>query len=313
MSPLYINEEEVRALLDMRGTIDALETIFREQAAGEARNMPRQRADYWGGKLNIMSAGARSGRFAFKAYAATAKPTVYHVMLYDRNEGLLAIIEAQAIGQLRTGAASGVATRRLAAANASRIGVIGAGRQARTQLLAIAAVRDLREIRVFARDAARVAAFCDAMSREMERDVRPAASAKACVADAQIVVAATTSSTPVVLDAWLPPDVHVNGVGANAAARMELEPASYARARLVVTDDVDQAKVEAGEIIEAVKAGRKSWSDVRALADIVGAPAPAGGGLTIFKSLGAALEDLASASAIYDRALARGMGRRVRD
>ena len=313
MPPLYINEDEVRALLDIRGAIDALEAIFREQARGEARNTPRQRAEYWGGKLNIMSAGARSGRFAFKAYAATTAPTVYHVMLYDRNEGLLAIIEAQAIGQLRTGAASGVATRYLAAAGATRMGVIGAGRQARAQMLAIAAVRDLREIKVYSRDAGRLAAFCDSMSREMEREARPAASAKACVEDAEIIVAATTSSTPVVLDAWLPRDVHVNGVGANAAVRMELEPASYARARLVVTDDVDQARVEAGELIEVVKGGRKSWADVRALADVVGAAAQPGGGLTIFKSLGAALEDLAAASAIDDRALARGLGRRVRD
>ena len=169
--------------------------------------------------LNMMSAGAASGRFAFKAYAGTRAPTVYHVMLYDVAHGLLAMIEADNLGRLRTGAATGVAVDHMTRKSAATLGIIGAGRQARTQVQAIAAVRTLREVRVFSRDARRAADFCDEASKELAIDLRPAASAEACVADADIVVTATTSATPVVRDAWLGRDVHISAMGANSAAR----------------------------------------------------------------------------------------------
>jgi alanine dehydrogenase len=312
MRPLYISENDVKALLNMGGAINALGVMFRAQGDGRAKNSPRQRAEYWGGRLNIMSAGAQSGRFAFKAYAGTRAPTVFHVMLYDMDHGLLAIIEAQALGRLRTGAATGIATDRLTAQTASTVGIIGSGGQARTQLQAVAAVRTLRSVQVFSRDALRLAAFCETMTAELGIPVRPAASAEACVADVAIVITATTSATPVIRDAWLPRVVHINAMGANAASRMELEPASYARAGLIVTDDRDQAHIEAAEIIHAVAAGQKTWMDVKELSDLFASDGPGQtGGVTIFKSLGAALEDLAVASVIYDRAMETGRGHRL--
>lgn len=310
--PLYITEADVSSLLDMRETIAALEGVFREQASGRARNSPRSRAEYWGGRLNMMSAGAESGRFAYKAYAGTGAGTIFHVLLFDVKLGLLAIIEANGLGQLRTGAATGVATARMAAPDARVLGMIGAGRQARTQLQAVAAVRPLTRANVFARDAARLNAFCERMSRELSLDVRPAASAEACIGDADIVVTATTSSTPVVRDAWLKRNVHVNAMGANGLSRMEMEIDTYARADLIVTDDIDQARLEAGEFRAIVEQGRKSWADIHELKEVVAKPeAFRKTGLTMFKSLGAALEDLAAASAVYDRAVARGHERRV--
>ncbi|HTK13975.1 MAG TPA: ornithine cyclodeaminase family protein [Xanthobacteraceae bacterium] len=312
MRPLYISENDVKALLDMNGAIDALDAMFRAQGDGRAKNSPRQRAEYWGGRLNIMSAGAQLGRFAFKAYAGTRAPTVYHVMLYDIEHGLLAIIEAQTLGRLRTGAATGLATDRLTPQTASTVGIIGSGRQARTQLQAVAAVRTLQCVQVFSRDAVRLAAFCETMTAELGIPVKPAASAEACVADVAIVITATTAATPVIRDAWLPRTVHINAMGANAASRMELEPASYARAGLIVTDDRDQARREAAEIIHAVAAGQKTWMDVKELNDLFASDGlRQTGGMTIFKSLGAALEDLAVASVIYDRAVETGRGHRL--
>ncbi len=311
-NPIYVTEAEVAELLDMRGAIDALEAVFLAQAHGQARNSPRQRAEYWGGRLNLMSAGQDSGRFAFKAYAGTAAPTVYHVMLYDAREGLIAIIEAGVLGQLRTGAATGVATRHMAAKSAATLGMIGAGKHARTQLQAIQAVRPLRRANVFSRDATRLRDFCHTMSRELSIDVAPAPGAESALHGADIVVTATTSAKPVIADAWLVAGVHVNAMGANSLKRNELEAASYARAGVVVTDDVAQARLEAGELIATVRDGHKSWADFHELSSVVahGCP-PSHGGLTIFKSLGAALEDLAAANAIYERASAAGHKRRV--
>lgn len=308
MSAIYLRESDVDELIDMRGSIAALERAFVAQAADEAQNSPRTRARYWGSRLNIMSAGARTGRFGFKAYAGTRAPTVYHVMLYDADLGLVAIIEARRLSRLRTGAATGVATDRLATPGAIALGMIGAGDQAHTQIAAVAAVRPLREALVFARNTQALHAFCEESSRALGVEVKPAKSAQACVANADVVIAATDSQTPVIRDEWLQPSAHVNTIGANAANRMELELDTFTRAACVVTDDVDQARIEAGELIQCVERGSLKWEDVTPLARIVAERRTLTGGLTIFKSLGAAIEDLAVASAVYDLALAQGRG-----
>ena len=156
---LYISEADVHDLMDMRGAIEALRSAFREQGNDEAMNSPRARAQYWGSRLNIMSAGLKSGRFGFKAYAGTKSPTVYHVMLYDAALGHLAIIEARRLSRLRTGAATGLAADLLARTGPIKLALIGAGEQARTQLAAVAAVRDLQSIRVYARNRDNLVAF----------------------------------------------------------------------------------------------------------------------------------------------------------
>jgi alanine dehydrogenase len=308
---LYISESDVHDLMDMHGAIEALRSAFGEQANDEAVNSPRARARYWGSRLNVMSAGLKSGRFGFKAYAGTKSPTVYHVMLYDAALGHLAIIEARRLSRLRTGAATGLATDLLARTGPIKLALIGAGEQARTQLAAVAAVRDLQSIRVYARNRDNLLAFCAAASKELGLDLQPARSGEDCLENADVVITATDSQTPVMQDAWLPANVHVNTIGANAANRMELETSTFARARLVVTDDVDQAKIEAGEIIDCVRAGSLRWEDIARIADIVAKPNMDVEGLTIFKSLGAALEDVAVASAVYDRALAQGRGQPI--
>ncbi len=308
---LYISEADVHDLMDMRGAIEALRSAFREQGNAEAMNSPRARAQYWGSRLNIMSAGLKSGRFGFKAYAGTKSPTVYHVMLYDAALGHLAIIEARRLSRLRTGAATGLATDLLARTGPIKLALIGAGEQARTQLAAVAAVRDLQSIRVYARNRDNLVAFCAAASKELDLDLQPARSGEECLENADVVITATGSQTPVVQDAWLPANVHVNTIGANAANRRELETSTFARARFIVTDDVDQARIEAGEIIDGVQAGSLRWENIARIADIVANPTTNVEGLTIFKSLGAALEDIAVASAIYDRAVAQGRGQRI--
>jgi alanine dehydrogenase len=178
-------------------------------------------------------------------------------------------------------------------------------------LLAVAAVRPLESVAVFARDGARLDAFCAKMGRETGLAVHPAASAQATVEGADIVVTATQSATPVVAAAWLQAGMHVNTIGANAVARQELEAEAFAGDAFIVVDDVDQARTEAGELIELDRQDRLDWRRVHPLAEIVAGLPIERHAVTIFKSLGTAIEDLAAASLVYDRAMQAGIGTMV--
>jgi alanine dehydrogenase len=308
--PLYLSEKDIQALIDIGTTIEALEQAFSSLGAATAVNYPRQRYRLVDGRLNVMLAGDGPGRrFALKAYGSNGV-SCHHLLLYSADQGLLAILEAGLLGQIRTGAASGLATRLLARPAARKLALIGAGRQARTQLLAIQHVRPLESVAVFARNLERLRAFCDRMRHETGLDVGPATSAREALAGADIVVTATTSPKPVIEAAWLAPGMHVNAVGANAANRQELDAEIYAdRSALIVVDDIEQARIEAGELIDLARNGRLDWTRVHSLADLVAnRPRAEVAGLTIFKSLGAAIEDLAIASVVYDRAVAAAAG-----
>jgi ornithine cyclodeaminase/alanine dehydrogenase len=307
--PLFIREEDVDSLVDVTDAIDALEEAFRHWRRDGTESLPRQRLPLPPRTLNLMAASLPAlGICGHKAYFGGC----YHVTLCSiEDRRLLAVIEAGRLGAIRTGAASGVATRYLARADASVVGMIGTGRQARTQLLAMNAVRPLRGVRVFGRDAARRRAFAAEMAAVLSCEVEPGDTAEACVRDAHIVVAATNSREPVVHGDWLAPGTHVNAIGANGYARRELDDAAVLRAALVATDDRDQARSEARELIDLTRDGKLDWDDVVELGDLVQGHHPGRGGdsdITLFKSLGIALEDIAFGKVIYDRALAAGRG-----
>jgi ornithine cyclodeaminase/alanine dehydrogenase-like protein (mu-crystallin family) len=305
--PLYLDEADAKELVDMAAAIAAVREAFTAQARGEALNVPRTRLQFWSRRLNVMAGGMRApARFAVKAYGGSA----HHVFLYAEEEGLLAVIEADLLGQLRTGAANAVAAERLARPDARRVGLIGAGRHARTQALGLRAISRLDELTVFARNRASLDDFCAALAAELGVPVHAGVSAEAAAAGADIVVTATTSSQPVLRGAWIAPGTHVNAMGANAASRRELDSDLVLRAALVVTDDVAQAQGEAGELIELAAAGRLEWEKVKPLHEIVGDGFRRDrDAITLFKSLGAGLEDVAIASLVYDRAKACGHGR----
>jgi alanine dehydrogenase len=247
-----------------------------------------------------------------KAYAGV-KGAQFHTLLYSSSDGRLkAMIEADLFGQIRTGAASGLATKLLAKPDARILGVIGTGRQSRMQVLAVCAVRPIQRVNVYARTAEHRESYARAMEKELGLDVVPAVSGEACVADADVVVTITKSAEPVCRAGWLAPGVHVNAAGANSGDRRELDGETVLRAAVKVTDHVEQAKVEAGEFRDLVAAGKLAWSDIRELGDIVtgkakGRTSPTE--LTLFKSLGLALEDVAFAELVYQRALAAKVGR----
>jgi alanine dehydrogenase len=298
--PIFVSEQEAIAALDMRSAIEALDSAFRSQAKGLASNAPRFRTAPRGRGLNVTTARDESTRrFAVKIYGGGN----FHILLYSADGGLLAVMEADWLGQMRTGAATALATRLLSPSNAGKVGLIGAGRQARAQLLALRAVDKLQSAAVFARDRGRLEEFCAKAEDELQAPVRAAASAREAVREAEIVVVATTSATPVLEFDWLKQGAHVNAMGANSAARRELAPAVVLNATMIVVDDLGQAKAEAAELIDLAAEARLDWSEVSSLSSLfeAGARARRAGSLTVFKSLGVGLEDLAIASLLYDR------------
>ena len=303
--PIYLKESDVVEFLDMPSALQALRDVFAAEAKGQANSVPRTRWPFGSVRLNVMGGGERAtGHFAVKSYGSGA----FHVLFYAEDKGLLAIIEANTLGQIRTGAASGIATEKMARPGAGKVALIGTGRQARTQALALKAVGMLFELSVAARDRARLEKFCAGLAGELGAPVRAAASAQEAVAGADIVVTATNSAEPVLMHAWLAPGAHVNAMGANAASRREVDADCVLKASLVVTDHIEQAKMEAGEFIDLAKAGRFDWSTVTPLhAVLTGPPIKRdASAITLFKSLGVGLEDVAVASVIYDRAMASG-------
>ena len=206
-----------------------------------------------------------------KIYTSSREGLRFLMTLFSAESGdLLALIEADFIGQMRTGAASGVATRLLAREDARTLGMVGTGLQARTQLQAIAQVRKVAEVRAFSRAAEKREKFAGEMTQALKIPVSAAESAEAAVRDADIVVTSTTSTSPVIEGAWLQPGVHINAIGANFPQKRELDAQAVERCDVIVVDSREQSKMEAGDLIQVFGEDAERWSSVRELADIVG-------------------------------------------
>lgn len=304
---LFLREADVAALVGMDDVIDVVERGFREYGAGRAVNRPRQRVAVDGGTLHVMAAGLPAwGVFGLKSYAITRDGRRFISLLYGAESGqLLAMMEAEGLGRMRTGAASGVATRYLARGDAGTVGILGTGAQARTQLQAIARVRPVALVKAYSRTPVRREAFADEMVAELGAEVVAVDSPEEAVAEVDVIVTITPARDPVLRGAWLRPGVHINAAGSNAAGRRELDEEAVGRAARVVVDARDQAMVEAGDLLAPIRAGRLSWEQVEELGPIVAGAAPgrrSSEEITLFESQGIALEDVATMSLIYTRA-----------
>lgn len=315
---LFLNEQEVVNLLPMDECIEALDVAFAHAGDGKVDNTPRSRIRMPGGFFHFMAAAdGGQGVFGYKAYPSFAGPggSKMLVMLYDYQSGeLLACIEAGRLGQIRTGAASGLATRYMARCGASTVAVIGSGFQARTQLEAVCAVRPVKEARVFSRRQERREDFAKRSSERLGVDVRPVDSAQACVEGADIVIAITSAREPVVLGDWLEAGAHVNAAGGNHWLRREIDEAAVLRSELIVVDDLEQAKAECGDLLWLEARGTFRWSMAHELSDVVAGRVPGRmtqDGVTLFESLGVALEDIAAADLVYRKAREQGIGQEL--
>ncbi len=234
------------------------------------------------------------------------------VALFDAHTGALrAIMDARYITEVRTAAVSAVSVRHMARPDASRLGLVGAGVQARSHLEVFAATRALSCVRVWSPDAPQVASFVWDMSRALGLDVEGVASAADAVRDADLVVLATSSDQPVVENAWIADGAHVVSVGACRPDQREMDPALVARARVVV-DSLEAAVVESGDIVSGLSEGRFGRDHLAGELGSVVSGAVRGrtrlDEVTIFKSLGLAVEDVAAAALAARRAEERGLG-----
>ena len=312
---LHINESEVRQLLTMPMAIDAVEDISRKQAQGNVFIHPRRRFQLGdGGFFHHMAAFDKEAGFvATKQYTYVKGNLCFLVSLFSATTGeLLALIEADYLGRMRTGAASGVATKYLAKKDARSAAIIGTGSQAKTQLEAISSVRFLDSAYIYGRDPLRRQQFCEDMSERLSINVYPMDSAAAAVRNAAIVSTATTASHPVLTGEDLPAGIHINAIGANHAHKQELDASAIAKANLIFVDSIEQSKQEAGDLIIPFQQHPERWNDVHELAQLVAGLVSgrvSDSQISLFKSNGIAAWDLTVAVKVYNLAKEKGIGR----
>ncbi|HUG93537.1 MAG TPA: ornithine cyclodeaminase family protein [Planctomycetaceae bacterium] len=313
MPALFLTDADVADLIDMESAIEVIEEAFRRLAEGEAENVPRARVRAPGIMLHTMSGGAEYlGRMGFKAYTTTAGGARFHVAVYDAASGELAgFLEADVLGQLRTGAASGVAAEYMARPDATVVGVFGAGRQARAQLKAVCTVRRIERAYVFSRSGERSAVFCEEMTELCATEVVPVPTPDLAAAEKDIVITATTSKEPVFDGRWLDEGTHLNVIGSNFLSKTEIDVTTVKRANHIVCDSIAQCRLEAGDFVAALEEGATDWRLMHELADVVsgrqtGRATP--DDITLFKSVGLAIEDVALAAHVLDRAREEGLG-----
>jgi ornithine cyclodeaminase/alanine dehydrogenase-like protein (mu-crystallin family) len=314
---LLLTERDVRSLLTMDMALEAVEEAFRGLADGSATNLPRRRLIVQRGALNLMSSAVGSrNMFGSKNYSTFGGPVDFLIPLYSLENGrLLALVEGDWVGQLRTGAASGVASKHMTRSGSRVLGLIGTGGQARTQMLAIcAALGTIEEVRLYSRDAAHRAAFVAQMQPQVNARLVAVDNPRAAVESADVIATMTSANQPVFDGDWLPPGVHVNAAGSNSARRRELDDTAIRRCRRIAADSVAQAKIESGDLIGAAEAGVLKWEDVLEFADIAGGKAPgrtSDDEITLFESQGISVWDVATAARAYELAVERGVGQEI--
>jgi ornithine cyclodeaminase/alanine dehydrogenase-like protein (mu-crystallin family) len=305
--PLYLREADVEELLSPADAVEAVEGCFARMAQGAVGNQPRRRLGLEAGRLHVMAAADLELRRAgVKTYAGFADGArfVFALFAADRPE-LLALIEADRLGQIRTGAASAVAAKHLARPGARSLGLIGTGWQAESQLACLrAALPGLERAVAYSRNTERLEEFCrrhDCEPGEYNRDA----------AEQDVVVTITTSRDPVLRGEWLRPGALVCAAGANRIEARELDNAVLERASFVCCDSLEQARIEAGDLVEPVERGVLDWLEVHELAEVVAAETVGrqhDDDIVVFKSLGIAAEDVAVAALVHERARERGLG-----
>jgi alanine dehydrogenase len=314
---LLLTEAEVKGLLTMPLALAAVEDSFRRLAEGRGIMHPRQRLHIPGKSyLHYMAAADGTGGYmGLKVYSSAREGLRFVVPLFHVESGdLVALIEADFLGQVRTGAASGVATRLMSRPESRVVAIIGTGLQARTQLEAISHVRKIEEVRAYGRDPKRRGDFASAMAARLKLPVKAMASAEEAVRRADIVVTSTTATNPVLEGRWLEPGMHINAIGANFPQKRELDAEAVKRCDVIVADSREQSKLEAGDLIQAFGEDTARWEGVRELADVVAGRVPGRAKveeITLFKSNGIAIEDIVVAGRIYELARERGVGREI--
>lgn len=314
MSALYLTEDDVAWLLDIDTAIECVEEAIRQLGSERAENQPRRRVRGGeGSMLHVLSAGAEYlGYTGYKAYSTTRKGARFQFGLFDAKTGQpAALIEANLLGQMRTGAASGVATKYMARPDAKIVGCFGTGLQARTQLKAVCSVRRIERVEVYGRSDDRRQRFADEMAELCNVPVKAMHSPDEVAAEKDIVICATTSNVPLFDGHVLSEGTHLNVIGSNYLAKTEIDVTTVRRADHIVCDSIEACQLEAGDFVPALEDGSLTWSRVHELSEVVHGRETGRANfedITLFKSVGLALEDLAVAVRILEKARIEGLG-----
>jgi ornithine cyclodeaminase/alanine dehydrogenase-like protein (mu-crystallin family) len=312
--PPFLDADAIRGAVPVADLLDAVEAAYRDVAAGRDHSPLRSHVALDGGDLLLMPGVREGGGGAsvklvtiVPANAARGLPTLHALVVWlDAATGEpLALMDGATITAMRTGAASGVATRLLARPDSETLAVIGAGGQAEWQVRAVLAARPIRRVLVHARSAEARSAFATRMSDALGVPVEPVDSAELAVREADVVCCATTSSEPVFDAAWLRPGTHVNGIGAFRLGMVELPPELFERAGLVAVDSRAAAMAEAGDVVAAIERGLLAEAQLVELGTVgrewVESREP--DAITAFKSVGLAIQDVAAAELVGRRLL----------
>jgi ornithine cyclodeaminase/alanine dehydrogenase len=299
----------------MSSTLDAVESVLRDQAEGRATNRARRRVALPRSGLNYMAAGApETGAMGLKVYSVARSGARFYTMLFDPEGGeLLSILQSDKLGQMRTGATSGVATKHLAREDATTLGIYGAGWQAESQLEAITAVRDLERIIVYSQREESRKDFAEKMGERLGMEIETTPSPDEPAAQ-DIVVTATSAREPVLLGEWLRPGAHVNAAGSNFLFKSEIDREVVRRASFVCVDSREELGLEAGDLLRPLETGIILPEAIYELGQVIAGQVRGRQGpedITLFASQGLALEDMATARVVYNRAIERGVGREI--
>ncbi|MBI5035543.1 MAG: ornithine cyclodeaminase family protein [Chloroflexi bacterium] len=313
---LFLTEAQVEQILTMPDAMRVVEDALRQMGESRAHNRPRQRVRVPNGTLQVMPAGLPTrGYVGFKYYTSFRAQTRFWFHLIDASTGdVLSILQADRLGQQRTGAASGVATKYLAREDASIVGIIGTGWQAESQLQAVCLARPMRVAKCYSRDVNRRKSFAEKMSAQTGVNVTAVDSAEQAVRDADVVIAITSSREPVVRGEWLKSGAHVNAAGANRLEARELDDAVIQRSAFVCVDSIEQAKIEASDLVSPIEQGILAWERVYELGQVVAGRIVGRNNreqVTLFKSLGIAVEDVAVGAWVYEQARSRKIGKEI--
>ncbi|GAB4149297.1 MAG: ornithine cyclodeaminase family protein [Planctomycetaceae bacterium] len=313
MPVLFLKESDVRDLMDMEMSIEVVEKAFQAFSEKGCVNVPRVRATAPGLVLHTMSATAEYlGLAGWKAYTTTKSGARFHVAAYDLSSGEpIALIEADYLGQLRTGAASGVATEYMARPDSKVVGIFGTGLQARTQLKAVCTVRKIERVEVYSRSEENRVRFAEEMTEYCDTEVIPVRSPDEAAWEKDIVITATTSKTPLFDGRVLDVGTHLNVIGSNFMRKAEIDVTTVQRADHIVCDSIEQCKMEAGDFREAISLGACEWESMHNLADVVAGQKTGRAtddDITLFKSVGLAIEDVAMAGKLIELAREANVG-----
>ena len=313
---LYLTETEIKKIINMELALNSVEEAFQLIALGDAVTKPRERLPVGSSSLNYMSAGIdKQNLTGLKVYVPSKNGTKFYFHIMNALNGeMIAIMEANALGQFRTGAASGVASKYLAKKDSKKVLLIGTGYQAYTQALALDRVFELDEIYVYSRAEENRMNFINNYSSAMKSKLTPVADIESNVNNIDIISVITNSKTPVINSEIIESGVHINAAGSNHSLRRELDTKTILKADKIFVDDIDQAKMECGDLIYPESLGLIQWRNIINFSDVLKFPDRFKRNfkdITIFESQGLALWDLVTAIKVCEIAKTKGIGEKI--